>query len=115
MSNITTDSVLAALVKHIGRANGIQIETLVWEACHREPTASRQRQTREIVAHLRQRGHHICAHPNDGYYIAGTADELDQTCEFLYSRAMKSLTQIAAMKRAAVPDLRGQLNLLRDA
>lgn len=114
MSSITAETVLAALTRHIGRENGIQIETLVWEAAHKEPTAGRQRKAREIVAGLRCRGHHICAHPNDGYYIAATADELDATCEWLLSRSMKTLTQIAAMKRTAVPDLRGQLNLLRD-
>lgn len=115
MSTITADSILTALTRHIGRDKGIQIETLVWEACQRKPTDSRQRKAREMIVTLRERGHHICAHPSRGYYIAADADELDETCEFLLHRAMTSLKQIAAMRRRAVPDLRGQLNLLRDA
>jgi len=113
MSSITSDSILRALTHHIGRDKGIEIETLVWEACHREPTQARQRKAREVIAELREQGLHICAHPSEGYYMAANEHELNDTCEFLYARAMKSLVQIAAMKRKSLPDLRGQLNLLR--
>ena len=47
----------------------------------------------------------------DGCFLAETPEELNATCEFLYSRAMTSLTQVARMKRKALPDLRGQLGL----
>jgi hypothetical protein len=64
-----------------------------------------------VVEEARKAGERICATPEAGYYIAETDAELDRTCAFLYSRAMTSLSQIAAMKRVALPDLRGQLRL----
>ena len=73
--------------------------------------AAAERSLRDAVVRLRLDGHHICAHPRDGYYLAETDRELDATCIFLYERAMTSLSQISAMKRVSLPDLRGQLRL----
>lgn len=70
-----------------------------------------ERLLRAHVNTLRNEGHHICAHPARGYFIAETAEELTNTCEYLYDRAMTSLQQIAAMRRVSLPDLRGQLKL----
>jgi hypothetical protein len=53
----------------------------------------------------------VCGHPSTGYHLAGTAAELDRTCEFLFGRSMTSLKQVSAMKRVTLPDLRGQLGL----
>jgi hypothetical protein len=66
---------------------------------------------RKAIEELRREGHRICATPETGYFMAANDDELDRTCGFLYARAMTSLTQVAAMKRVALPDLRGQLRL----
>jgi hypothetical protein len=69
------------------------------------------RVARQLISELRNEGHHVCAHPSAGYFIAETADELDATCKFLTDRALSSLKQVAAMKRVSMPDLYGQLNL----
>lgn len=109
---ITPSQVLQALTHHIGRDNGVRVDRLVAEItgdpAHDEAA---ERQVREAVVHLRNDGHHVCAHPSSGYYMAATPDELDETCEFLVERAMTTLKQVAAMKRVSLPDLRGQLHL----
>ena len=107
---IDSTAVLQALAHHIGAANGIRGDLLVCEILGYRNTAA-ERDLRQAVNDLRRDGHHICAHPTTGYYLAETAAELDGTCDFLYDRAMASLAQIAAMKRVALPDLRGQLKL----
>ena len=53
----------------------------------------------------------VCGTPETGYYIAATAAELDQTCAFLRSRAMRSLTLEARLRQIPLPDLLGQLHL----
>lgn len=114
---VDSDRVLEVLSNHIGIAKGVNIKLLADE-CAGRPTRSEaneakaeQRHIRNIVEELRKKGHHICAHPSHGYFIAETPEELDDTCTFLYRRAMTSLSQVAAMKRVALPDLAGQLQL----
>lgn len=109
---ITAAHVLAELQHHIGRDNGIHVRDLVRRITG-EPTPSEpmERRLRQIVTELRMEGHHVCAHPANGYYMAATPEELVETCEFLLERAMTSLTQIARMKNISLPDLRGQLHL----
>lgn len=109
---ITRDALLAVLSRHIGEARGAHVRQLVAEL--RDdliPDGAAERRVRALVEDLRREGHHICAHPQTGYYLAATPAELDRTCEFLYQRALASLAQIAAMKRISLPDLRGQLHL----
>lgn len=108
---ITQNAVISALARHIGSENGATAAELVGEITHRAPDEHETRQLRHIVEALRRNGHHVCAHPNTGYFIARTPEELDRTCEYLFGRAMCSLSQIAAMKRVSLPDLRGQLHL----
>lgn len=108
---ITRDMLLVALREHIGRARGVTVTALAREVLGVEPTRGDERLVRKLVVELRLEGHHVCAHPASGYYLAETADELDDTLAFLRDRALSSLQQIAAMKRVSVPDLWGQLRL----
>ncbi|HKJ94925.1 MAG TPA: hypothetical protein VKA32_04785 [Gammaproteobacteria bacterium] len=111
MSDITPELVLAALASHIGAGNGIGVRALTARVTGRDSTPAAERSVRSAINELRRAGHHVCAHPSTGYFIARTPEELDRTCEYLHDRAMCSLEQIAAMKRISVPDLRGQLHL----
>lgn len=111
MKPITPDTVLAALSRHIGAAQGVRADVLVVEITGALSTPQGERELRGIVVQLRTEGHHICAHPGAGYFLAADAAELDASCEFLLQRAMTTLKQIAAMKRVSLPDLRGQLHL----
>lgn len=107
----TADQLLAVLSGHIGAENGISVERLAWRLFGPGATARDQRRIRHLVVELRRDGHHVCADPAHGYYIAENDDELDSTCKFLLARAMTSLTQISAMKRVSMPDLAGQFRI----
>lgn len=121
MNIITRDRVLQALSHHIGKDQGVSAENLVIEivraadlvnqVSRRLDSGYMQRQLREVISDLRAEGHHIGAHPSSGYYICSNDDELNESCLFLYDRAMTSLKQISAMKKIALPDLAGQLKL----
>jgi len=110
-NDISSDSVIEVLSHHIGKCKGISAQSLA-EACLIRPVSPHDlRHLRKIIQRLRGDGHHICAHPATGYFIAENAEELDATCEFLYERAICSLKQISRMKKVAMPDIRGQLRL----
>lgn len=111
MSELTRDQLLAALRSHIGRANGIGARDLCREMFGMFADPGTERALREMVNELRREGHHICAHPSTGYFLAETPEELAETCTFLIDRALSSLTQVSAMKRVSIPDLFGQLKL----
>lgn len=104
--------VLTELQRHIGRDNGIHVRELVQAITGQLVTSeAMERRVREVVTELRMAGEHVCGHPSTGYYMAATADELQATCSFLFSRSMTGLQQVAAMKRVSLPDLAGQLHL----
>ena len=111
VESITRDALLVILRNHIGRARGVTVTALAREVLGYEPSRVDERIVRRLVFELRCEGHHVCAHPADGYYLAETPEELDQTIAFLRDRAMASLQQIASMKRTSLPDLVGQLRL----
>jgi len=112
MLQITPAQVLAELQHHIGKANGIHVRELVRRiAGESEVCEALERRVRDIVTELRKEGRHVCATPSAGYFMAATAEELDETCSFLHDRAMTSLVQISRMKNVSLPDLRGQLHL----
>ena len=69
------------------------------------------RQVRHLVTELREDGIAVCGHPRTGYYIAATAEELEQTCQFLRSRALHSLHLESKLRHVPLPELLGQLRL----
>lgn len=111
MADITPEAVLEVLSRHIGADSGIGVQALTSAVLGELPWPGAQRAVRAAVVTLRNQGHHVCAHPSTGYFIAANDAELDRTCEYLYGRAMCSLEQVSAMRRVSLPDLRGQLRL----
>lgn len=107
---IRPDAVLAELASRRGAANGISARHLSYQLTGRVSAAD-ERRLRSVIEHLRRQGEPICGHPATGYHLAANPTEMDRTCEFLLTRAMASLEQISAIKRCALPDLRGQLGL----
>lgn len=103
MSN--ESALLALLSRHIGKGNGIGVRELA------NVMDIEERQARKLISLLRQEGHAICGTPQDGYYIAATAQELEETCEFLRHRAMHSLNMESKLRKIPLPDLIGQLHL----
>lgn len=112
MMQITSSQVLSELTHHHGQEEGIHVRDLVARITGQQTnSAALERKVRELIVELRMDGHPICAQPGSGYYLAATEVELNTACEFLYERAITSLTQISRMKRRTLPDLRGQLDL----
>lgn len=112
MMQITPAQVLTELSHHIGQANGIHVRELVTRITGQAVScALLERRIRTIVTELRMDGAHICGHPVTGYYMAETPAELEQTLQFLRSRAMSSLTLESRMRRVSMPELLGQITL----
>lgn len=90
---------------HIGKDRGITAAAIaVALRCN-------ERQVRFMVTELREAGVAVCGHPATGYFIAATAEELEATCAFLRSRAMRSLVLESKLRHVPLPDLIGQLRL----
>lgn len=103
---------LGVMAAHRGAANGITAKALTASVnrCADEELIC-ERQLRQLIVDLRMRGHHVCATPEHGYFMAASEDELLATCKFLYQRGMTGLQQVAAMRRVSLPDLAGQLRI----
>lgn len=110
MKPLTRDTVLFALAMHHGQDNGVRACDLVAEICG-ETSPAMERHLRAVVDELRKEGHHICGMPSTGYYIAATKEELQRTCEWIFSRSINGIEQVAAMQRVSLPDLAGQLRI----
>lgn len=111
MSAICRDTVLSAFARHIGEARGVSARELVVEIGGLFAEEADHRRLRSVIEELRKEGMHICGRPETGYYMAATEAELERTCLYLFNRSITSLEQVAAMRRVALPDLRGQLRL----
>jgi hypothetical protein len=110
MAELTYHSLLQALRAHIGRARGVKAGELVREVLGHTSTGD-ERRLRDLLVELRKNGHHVCGKPNTGYFLAATAEELEETCVFLRKRAMTSLMQESRMRGISSPDLVGQMHL----
>lgn len=102
---MTPDHLLATLQRHIGAALGITAEQLA--TAH----GCEKRHIRSLISELRMDGHAVCGHPRTGYYMAETGAEIEDTCNFLRSRAMHSLTLESRLRKTTLPELLGQLKL----
>ena len=101
----TKDKLMAVLSRHIGRGRGVRVEALALQV------GVPARQVRRFVSELREDGVAICGTPTHGYYIAGTAEDLEETCQFLRRRALHSLTLESRLRKVPLADLVGQLHL----
>lgn len=108
---ITPESVLEALARRVGAANGASARQLASDILGTPAEPGDERRLRTVIEQLRNEGHPVCATPEEGYHHAANADDLNRTCVYLTRRAVTSLRQVAAMKRIALPDLYGQLGL----
>lgn len=93
------------MLSHMGQAEGIACKALAAEV------SASQREVRKAITELREHGQPICGTPARGYYMAQTAEELDETCRFLRGRAMCSLRLESQLRRVPLSYLMGQLQL----
>ena len=98
-------NVLNVLTNHIGEAAGISAANIAKAA------GVNVRQVRSQVTAMRLDGVAVCGTPETGYFIASCAEELEDCCQFLRSRAMTSLLIESRMRKVPMADLIGQLHL----
>lgn len=101
----TKTDLLMLLEAHIGRDSGITARAIA------QALGCTERLVRELVTELRMDGVALCGKPDTGYFVAATAEELQETCAFLRARALHSLVLEARMRHVPLPDLIGQLRL----
>ena len=101
----TTAQLLTALSAHQGAENGLHVDALA------RLLDCPEREIRRLATALREEGVAVCAHPSHGYFIARTPEELERTCRFLRSRAMKSLELESRLRKVPLPDLLEQMRL----
>lgn len=99
------DQLLGILSSHVGRGKGISAVSLA------EGMDTYSRNVRSLITELRLDGIAICGTPETGYYIAETAEELEDTCQFLRQRALHSLHLEACLRKVPLADLVGQMHL----
>lgn len=104
-SDVGRHHLLAVLSKHIGATNGASAEQLA------HALGVNTRHIRVLVTELRMDGEHVCGTPGEGYFMAESPEDLTATCEWLKSRALKSLLLASRMTKVSIPDLVGQLKL----
>lgn len=109
--DITPDTVLEALEKRIGPANGATVRELASEVLGRPSKPSDERLLRQVVVQLRRAGHPVCSRPDEGYHKAASAADLQRTCVHLIHRLATTSQQVAAMLRISAPELYGQFGL----
>lgn len=97
---------LNVLASHRGQSNGIHMDRLAAQTSH--PA----RYLRKLISDLRMEGVAICGKPETGYFMAATAEELDQFCiQYLEQRALHSLKVSSRLRNIPLPVLAGQLLL----
>lgn len=110
------ERVMTVLARPKGRENCIGMGEL-WRKVFRQPYDHRINDTSELrvlIRKLRRRGEPICSVSdkfNPGYYLAETREELEEFAGRHERRGITSLTQVAKLRRIALPELLGQLKL----
>lgn len=111
---------LAILARHRGLENCIGMGEL-WRKVFRLPYDHRINDTselRRLIRKLRRIGEPICSTSNKynpGYYLAETPEELAEFIDRHESRGLTSLDQAAKLRKIALPELLGQLQLRLEA
>ena len=96
--------------EHSGRAKGIHAKHLGAKLGIHDEAGLRV--LRKAISEMREMGVPIAGMPETGYFIAATADELDEFCiKFLESRALHSLKLSSRLRNIPLPVLCGQLLL----
>lgn len=108
---ITPFTVLQALARRIGPANGATVRELASEILGTTSDPSDERLLRQVIEKLRDDGHPVCATPEEGYHLAADAADLERTLRFLVNRFIGTARRVYAMRKVAMPDFFGQLGL----
>lgn len=116
MAEELADRTMVILARHRGRENCIGMGEL-WRKVFRLPCDHRINDTsplRRLIRKLRRQGEAICSTNdkyNPGYYLAETPEELAEFIGRHERRGLASLGQVAKLRKIALPELLGQLQL----
>jgi len=103
---VQSAELLNILSSHRGREQGIHMDRLAAR------TDVQPRELRKLISDLRSEGIAVCGRPETGYFIAETAQELDEFCiKYLESRALHSLKLSSRLRKIPLQVLAGQLFL----
>lgn len=111
LNEITPFTVLQALRRRVGPANGATVRELATEILGTPSDAGDERRLRQVIEQLREEGHPVCATPDEGYHHAADAADLERTLMFLVKRIEGTARKVARMRGIAAPDLYGQFGL----
>jgi len=122
---MTTDTIkaraLVILSRHVGRNRMIGMGEL-YERIYNEAWKNRINDTRKLrtlITSLRRDGVPVSSSParSGGYFLASSGSEMDEFCRRLRNRALKILSLEAKLRRKALPEIIGQIqvNLVGDA
>lgn len=109
-------SLMVILSRHVGRENAVGMDEL-YERVFGEPVRHKINDTRHLrtlITELRRRGVPIAATSTaqgGGYYLARATSELEEYCQKLRSRAMHSLVTESKLRKIALPELLGQMQM----
>jgi len=108
--------VLQILSRHIGRGKAINMAALFQEIFGVAPrnTITGTRRLRKIITRLRAQGVPICSAADmesGGYYLPAAGSEMENYCGRLRNQALKKLAQEAVLRRMALPQLLGQIQM----
>lgn len=101
----TKHDLMAVMVRHCGKSQGIKSSDLARQLDVTE------RQIRKLITQCREDGTAICGHPSTGYFVAQTAEEMQDTLDFLKERALHSLKLASTLSKQPMIELIGQLNI----
>lgn len=109
-SDITPELTLQALCSCLGREKAVSGPDLVELITGKKVAPAAARELRRVISVLREKGWPVCGRPEDGYYLATSVQELEDTRQLLYERAMCSL-KVRSWLNRIIPRLVGQLSL----
>lgn len=103
---------LMEMSHHVGEANAIGMgelyETVVEKSYNHRINDTRL--IRRLITGLQDAGVPIVSGAT-GYWLASAGSELTDYCDKLKSSALKKLAKVAMLKKTALPDLLGQMQI----
>lgn len=107
---------METLSRHVGKENAIGMDEL-HERVFGEKIYHKINDTRDLrtlITALRRKGIPIgstSSQTGGGYYLVRAGSELDEYCSRLHSRALSALVLEARLRKQALPELLGQMQM----
>lgn len=110
IESLTTRVLHVLSTNHRGRLAGIHAKQLA-AAVGLDADDHGLRTLRKAISDMRNDGMPVAGKPHTGYFMASSAEELEEFIKFLEGRAMHSLRVVSRLRNVSLPELCGQLLL----